>query len=216
MVKSTYYMRKYASAALGVVLLFGLIAILKAYYAVGPHTHFGLLSVILPLLGTASLPTGAIFGLLKLYAGQASMLSLLKLPSISGGLYWAQDHWSIRVGLPAVCMVGFLAHPIGLEGWGYALLWLIPIALHFIGHNDLFLTAFGCTMTVHAVGSVIWLYTMPMTAEQWWALIPIALSERILFATLMVLMYLVHRKMSSFFGQLLISWFGSKKSVVTT
>ncbi len=219
MIKSTYNMRNNASAGLSWLILLSLAALLKSFHmAGGGHAHFTGLPLFLPLLGVAALPLSGAFGLLKFFMGTSySLLSLVRLPTLCGGLYWAKDHWFIRAGIPALCIIMFLAHPVGLAGWGYAMLWLIPIALYCADAlGSLFMTALGCTMTVHAVGSVLWLYTIPMTAELWWALIPVALGERIIFAAAMVLMYLVHLRLSSFIARILSSWIGSKESVVTT
>lgn len=205
MVNSTYNVRNYASATLSWLIIFGLAALFKGSYLVGSgHGHFASIPLLLPLLGTACLPLTAIFGFLRLLTGAGyPLLSLLRLPTICGGLYWSQNHWFIRAVIPALCMALFLAHPVGLAGWGYAMLWLIPIGVWVVNNNNLYLTALGCTMTVHAVGSVIWLYSIPMTVAQWWALIPVALFERIMFAGLMVLLYLVQRKLSSVIAHVL-------------
>ena len=49
--------------------------------------------------------------------------------------------------------------------------------------------ALGATFTAHAVGSVIWLYTMPMAQEAWLALIPQVAIERLTFAAGIVVAY---------------------------
>ncbi len=41
--------------------------------------------------------------------------------------------------------------------------------------------ALASTFIAHAVGSVIWLYTVPMVASAWLALIPIVACERLLY-----------------------------------
>ena len=41
----------------------------------------------------------------------------------------------------------------------------------------------GATFTAHAVGGVLWIYTIPMTPEIYIALLPIVIVERTLFAT---------------------------------
>jgi hypothetical protein len=58
--------------------------------------------------------------------------------------------------------------------------------LYFVPQKNIFFTSLGSTFTAHAVGSVIWLYTIPMTAGMWLALIPIVALERLCFATGMV------------------------------
>ncbi len=111
------------------------------------------------------------------------------IPGYCAALYWNTQHWSIRLFLPVACMVLFILHPVGFNAFAYALYWLIPIGLYFIPHNNTFLTALGSTFTAHAIGSVIWLYTVPMTSAMWLSLIPVVFIERILFATGMVVVY---------------------------
>jgi hypothetical protein len=77
------------------------------------------------------------------------------------------------------------------------LYWLIPVILYVVPQRSLFLNGLGSTFVAHAVGSVIWLYTVPMTAGMWMGLMPIVALERILFALGMVV---VHRMLSFIFG----------------
>lgn len=108
------------------------------------------------------------------------------IPSFFAAASWANSHWSIRVFVPAICMVLFVVHPVGFYAAPYALYWLIPIYLHYSVSKNLFSTALASTFIAHAVGSVIWLYTVPMTTAAWLALIPIVLLERLLIAAGMV------------------------------
>jgi hypothetical protein len=96
-------------------------------------------------------------------------------------------------------MILFVMHPVGGQAFVYSLYWLIPVALYFIPHRSLFLTGLGSTFIAHAVGSVIWCYTVPMTAGMWMALMPVVFCERLLFALGMVVMHFV---LSSIFSAL--------------
>jgi len=111
------------------------------------------------------------------------------VPGFFGSLYWATRSSVIRVFVPLICMALFIAHPVGGQAFVYSLYWLIPVALYFFGRNTIFMQALGSTFVVHAVGSVIWLYTVPMTAAMWLGLIPIVAVERLLFAVCMVVAY---------------------------
>jgi len=95
----------------------------------------------------------------------------------------------IRCLMPLGCMLLFVLHPVGADAWIYAMYWWIPVILYITQRNDLFAMALGSTFVAHAVGSVIWLYTVPMAASTWLALIPIVLIERLLFALGMVVLY---------------------------
>jgi hypothetical protein len=111
------------------------------------------------------------------------------IPGFFGSLYWATRSSIIRVFVPLTCMALFIAHPVGGQAFVYSLYWLIPVALYFFGRNTLFAQALGSTFVAHAVGSVIWLYTVPMTATIWLGLIPVVALERLLFAVCMVVGY---------------------------
>lgn len=87
----------------------------------------------------------------------------------------------LTVIIPLGAMAAFIIHPVGNEAWIYSMYWLIPVIAK-VFHKNLFMRSLGATFTAHAVGSVLWLYTVPMTAQQWMALIPIVAYERALFA----------------------------------
>ncbi|MCX6798874.1 MAG: hypothetical protein NTW59_02130 [Candidatus Diapherotrites archaeon] len=85
------------------------------------------------------------------------------------------------VAIPIVCIALFVLHPIGAQAWYYSLFWTIPIIAKVFSKR-LFLRSLGATFTAHAVGSVIWAWSVPMTAEQWAMLVPVTATERVLFA----------------------------------
>ncbi len=88
-----------------------------------------------------------------------------------------------RLGIiiPAAAMIAFWLNPVGQQAWFYALYWLIPIAVKFLP-DRLLLRSLGSTFTAHAVGSVLFLYTIPTAPALWLALIPIVALERGAFA----------------------------------
>ncbi len=90
-------------------------------------------------------------------------------------------HKKISIIIPLICMALFMVHPIGREAWVYSLYWLIPVIAKLFSKN-LFFRSLGATFTAHAIGSTIWLYSIPMTSMQWLGLIPIVALERLLFA----------------------------------
>lgn len=113
----------------------------------------------------------------------------LHLPGLAASLYWATAHWLVRLALPLLCIVLFIVHPVGMGAWAYTLLWFVPVVLWVKGKASLFEKALASTITAHAVGSVIWLYTLPSVSSFWVALIPMALTERFFFAAGMVIAY---------------------------
>lgn len=85
------------------------------------------------------------------------------------------------IAIPAAGMLLFWLNPVGAEAWGYAFLWLIPIAATFFASN-LFMRSLASTFQAHVVGSIAFLYLAGLPASAWWALIPLVIVERCLFA----------------------------------
>lgn len=163
-------------------------SILKTSYIVGSHAaFFSASSIAMPLMGAwSSIPTVLItfsFGFLIRLALGASFLPMFSywIPGFCAALYWQLPSKIYRIGLPLVCMILFLAHPVGLAAAPYAFYWFIPMALAFMRNRSLWLDALASTFTAHAVGSVIWLYALPMTPAIWLSLIPIVACERLLY-----------------------------------
>ena len=110
-----------------------------------------------------------------------TLINLLRiLPMLFAVYYFGskKKYWGAVV--PVICMVLFILHPIGQQVWFFSLFWLIPI-LGKILPNNLFFRSFGATFTAHAIGSTIWLYTVPMAASTWISLVPVVVYERFVF-----------------------------------
>jgi hypothetical protein len=105
------------------------------------------------------------------------------------------------MGLPLLCMALFVSHPVGAAAAPYAFYWFIPMIIAMMRTENIWLHSLASTFTAHAVGSVIWLYTMPMTPAAWLALIPLVACERILYASGIVV------------GHSVIAWCVSKRNV---
>lgn len=114
-----------------------------------------------------------------------TILNLLRITPMLFATYYFGSKKRLTSGLiPAVCMALFIAHPVGRNAWPYSLYWLIPIVGRIIPNKNKFRTllqSFGATFTSHAIGSVIWLYTIPMKSAEWLALIPVVALERLVF-----------------------------------
>lgn len=154
----------------------------SASYLVGPV--FGALlgmGTFVGLLGVRRIIHSLIMG--TTFVG----LQSLYLPTIAASAYWNYTNVWIRCVLPAVCMVAFIAHPVGFQSYWYASYWFIPLVLYAIKPQGTFFTALGATYVQHAVGSVIWLYTVPTVPALWNALIPVVFFERLLYAAAMTL-----------------------------
>jgi len=181
------------------MILIKLVSFLKINFIVGSQlAHFSAVSILTPLAGLFSGITGcwvlllARMALGSLYNPLGSFQILaFYVPGLCASLYLASSHIMVRLILPIACMILFIIHPVGYSSFAYSLFWLIPIVLYFVRKKSFFLQALGSTFTAHAVGSVIWLYTVPMTTVLWLGLIPIVIVERLLFASGITITYMV-------------------------
>jgi hypothetical protein len=119
-----------------------------------------------------------------------SPLTLMDLAKLTPMMFAAYYFWksssrgaSDRLGIivPAAAMLAFWLHPVGQQAWAYALYWAIPIIAKFLPER-LMLRSLGATLSAHAVGSVLFLYTIETAPALWFALIPVVAVERGLFA----------------------------------
>src|SRR3989344_2123675 len=115
-------------------------------------------------------------------------------PTLFAVYYFAQiqkrsGKWILAV--PILAILTFLAHPNGRQVPYYPLMfWFIPlIAYRF--KNNLFMKSLGATFTAHAVGGAAWIWAFNLKAEIWNALIPVVISERLLFASGIAVSYIV-------------------------
>lgn len=121
---------------------------------------------------------------------EATLINILRLaPMLFAAFYFAAHSKMskskvIAVIVPVICIVAFILHPVGRQVWFFSLYWLIPIIGALIPQKwrgALLWRSYGATFTAHAVGGALWIYTIPMTAQQWIGLIPIVAFERFLF-----------------------------------
>lgn len=150
------------------------------YQLVGPivsrffGTTFGIITVLIAEL---------IDFLIK--GKELTIINLLRLtPMLFATYYFGTKRRIQSAIIPLICIVLFNIHPVGRKAWQFSLYWLIPIIGRIIPNSNKFrmiIQSFGATFTSHAIGSVIWLYTVPMTSSAWLALIPVVAFERIIF-----------------------------------
>lgn len=188
------------AAAIGFVAAAQLARVVKISMIFGSYTaFFSLNNSLIPLSGMLGFGTASLISIGKMILSMLLIGGLFPLhhlafhlPGLFGTYYWASPSIIIRLFVPLVCMALFIVHPVGGQAWIYAMYWLIPVLLYVINKNNLFMVALGSTFIAHAVGSVIWLYTVPMTASVWYALMPMVIVERIIFALGMVLLYYIY------------------------
>ncbi len=159
--------------------------------------QFSWMQVVMPLLGAF----GGIMGSYVLLAGCTVSRALglmlgvstqlfFGIPTFCASLYWATEQRWIRMGIPALCMLLFIMHPVGLYAAPYTLYWLLPMGVACCRYNNNFLTALASTFTAHAVGSVMHLYMInSLPAHAWLQLMPIVAVERLCLALGMWLVY---------------------------
>jgi len=184
---------------------------LKISFVCGSYkVFFSGINLIQPLL---SMPLiGSVFAVVLFFKYFIfSKLITLGLPTLISSLCWAVSlkqqeqntktieflNFLLKAIVPAVCMILFVCHPEGSRAYLYSFYWFIPMGVYFLNrlknYNSYFLTALTTTFVAHAVGSVIWLYVVPMTSVQWLALIPLVAIERLVFACGISLTYILSK-----------------------
>lgn len=118
------------------------------------------------------------------------MFAVRRLPLLGASCAYKERHIAVWVVLPIVCMGLFMMHPVGSQAWPYAMYWFIPILLWFLNDNIWF-RALGASFVAHALGSVIWLYTVDIPAYVWYGLIPVVIVERLCMASGIIALDLV-------------------------
>ncbi len=195
------HMPRYVRYGVGAAGFCGVLAISslwKISFWVGSHiAFFSATNCVAPLAGAFGGILGAalVFGLrlcMRFFWSGVTIASLLQgVPYFCASLYWATNSVVIRVAIPLSCMVLFWLHPVGFQAGIYAGYWFVPVVIALTASRSIFLSALASTFVAHAVGSVIWLYTVSMTPEVWIALMPVVAVERILFAAGMVVVHQV-------------------------
>lgn len=133
---------------------------------------------------------------------EMNLINLIRLtPMMFAAFYFGSaGRKNLVAGVPIICMALFMLHPVGAQVWYYSFYWLIPVIVKVLGvipnigqflKNNLLFRSLGATFTAHAIGSVIFLYTIPTTVSLWQTLIPIVLFERLMFAMGISASYLI-------------------------
>ncbi len=93
-----------------------------------------------------------------------------------------------------IAIIAFVAHPIGRTVPYFTLFWTIPFIAYFFRKN-LYMRALGATFTQHAVGGAAWIWAFNLPAEVWKGLIPVVITERLVFAAGIALTYVAMKAM---------------------
>jgi hypothetical protein len=184
---------------LGVFVIAGLIAMRLNFAKIlgAENQFFNLFQFFAPVaggfLGSA---VGAILvfvtqGIDFLMTGKAfSLLNVARLLTLVAAAWYfgasgskKGKQWALTA-IPILAIVLFVSHPVGAQAWYYAVLfWSIPVITALFFADNLFAKSVGATMTAHAMGSVLFLYTVPSTPALWVGLIPVVVYERLVFST---------------------------------
>lgn len=198
------------------LLLFLFSALLKISFGLGSYKFFFTgINFILPLLGSffsifSSMLIIPIFFIFKKITLDGALT--LGIPTLVATLNWSnffnlnnnkiikKEFFSflLNVILPLLAIILFIVHPVGKDAYLYSFYWFIPVIIYFVqklkNNNSIFLIALASTFLAHAVGSIIWLYSINMSSLQWLSLIPIVAVERLIFACGMSVNYLLFKK----------------------
>lgn len=173
-----------------------------------PNQFFTLFQFFAPVAGAF---LGTTFGVAAVLIAEAAnffllgktwtILNVLRLAPMLLATYffakYADKKDVLSFAVPIAAIAAFALHPVGRQAWMYSLWWTIPLIAKLAPRN-LFLRSLGATFTAHAVGSIVWLYMIPMTPQQWMALIPVVAYERLVFATGIVASFLAFNAAISF------------------
>lgn len=136
---------------------------------------------------------GGIFSLFNILLCGKSFFTITctGIPQIFAGQYLRTTSKFFQIGIPLLCMALFLTNDVGAQTWQYAMFWLIPMAISILGTENIFMKSLGATFVAHAIGSIIWLYCVPISPAMWLALIPVVPIERLCFASATSCVYLL-------------------------
>ncbi len=171
----------------------------------GSNVSFTLFDFFAPIAGAF---LGPLYGIVSVFAVMVTN-NLIKditwttgaiirlFPSLFAVYYFAvlakknPNKWILAV--PILAILIFLAHPNGRQVPYYTLFWVIPlIAYRF--RNNLYLRSLGATFTAHSVGGAAWIWAFNLPASSWNNLIPVVISERLLFAAGIAATFVLFKK----------------------
>ncbi|MBI5177501.1 hypothetical protein HY995_05450 [Candidatus Micrarchaeota archaeon] len=165
-----------------------------------PNQFFTLFQFFAPVAGgfLGSAPGAAVIlatQLADFFIGgkQFTLLNIARLaPLVFAAWYFGSGKNRLSAIVPLAAIALFIAHPVGRQVWYFPLIfWSIPVALKLFFPEHLLSKSLGSTLAAHAVGGVVWIYTLPTTPAFWTGLIPIVAYERTLFATGIASSYVV-------------------------
>lgn len=174
----------------------------------GSNVSFTLFDFFAPIAGAF---LGPIFGIASVLTVMIANNLLKEVPWTTGAIirlfptlfavyYFAMiskksGKWILAV--PVLAIIAFLAHPNGRQVPQYTLFWVIPIIAYKF-RNNLYIKSLGSTFTAHSVGGAAWIWAFNLPASVWQGLIPVVISERLLFAAGIAASFLITRKVLAY------------------
>ncbi len=178
---------------LGLFTLVGFLALQVPFNKLaGSNISFTLFDFFAPIAGAF---LGPVFGIISVLSVMITnnlinqtpwtTATIIRLfPTLFAIFYFAQiknKNGRLILAVPIFAIAAFLAHPEGQKVPYYPLFWVIPmIAYKF--RNNLYMRSLGSTFTAHSVGGALWIWTFNLPSTVWQGLIPVVISERLLFA----------------------------------
>lgn len=167
----------------------------------GSNVSFTLFDFFAPMAGAF---LGPVFGIVSVFSVMVTNNIIKEVPWTQGTIirlfptlfavyYFAaiskkEGRWILAI--PLLAILTFLAHPNGRQVPYYTLFWFIPlIAYRFRG--NLWMKSLGATFTAHSVGGAAWIWAFNLKPAVWNSLIPVVISERLLFATGIAVSFIV-------------------------
>jgi len=83
--------------------------------------------------------------------------------------------------LPLLCMALFISDAIGSQAWWYSLYWFIPVSITLFSFQSRFTQLLATTFIAHSVGSMVSLFTKPLSVVEWQYLVGVVWYERLLY-----------------------------------
>ena len=167
----------------------------------GSNVSFTLFDFFAPIAGAF---LGPLYGIISVFSVLVTNNLIKDVPWTTGAIirlfptlfavyYFAaiskkESRWVLAV--PIVAILAFLAHPNGRQVPYYTLFWLIPLIAYKFKSN-LWMKSLGATFTAHSVGGAAWIWAFNLPASVWNGLIPVVISERLLFATGITVSFIV-------------------------
>ncbi len=181
----------------------------------GYKLSFSGINFLIPLLGyflkPLFVPLTFIFFLLKkiTFGGALTLgiptfmatltIAVINKKNVDSNYKYRIYDFLLRVVLPLSAIGLFILNPIGREAFLYSFYWFIPVVLFLVENvtnkKSIFTNSLSATFIAHAIGSLIWLYTVELSSLYWNSLLPLVAIERLVFAVGMTTCYFGLKKL---------------------